>query len=107
MVSKASRATAGAVLNLTQDHLDWHGDMAAYGAAKARIFGADGLLVINRDDPLVEAMVPAPVSSKARGGKPGRTHTPRLPLWAQRPDAAGRLRPVEEGGMAWLVRPRA
>uniref|UniRef100_UPI001953AFEE Mur ligase family protein n=1 Tax=Proteus mirabilis TaxID=584 RepID=UPI001953AFEE len=23
--------TAGALLNLTQDHLDWHGDMAAYG----------------------------------------------------------------------------
>ncbi len=34
------RADAAAVLNLTQDHLDWHGDMAAYAAAKARIFGA-------------------------------------------------------------------
>ncbi len=34
--------TAAAVLNLTQDHLDWHGDMAAYAAAKARIFGAGG-----------------------------------------------------------------
>ncbi|HNQ10155.1 MAG TPA: Mur ligase family protein, partial [Giesbergeria sp.] len=31
--------TAAAVLNVTQDHLDWHGDMAAYAAAKARIFG--------------------------------------------------------------------
>jgi UDP-N-acetylmuramoylalanine-D-glutamate ligase len=31
---------AAALLNLTQDHLDWHGAMAAYGAAKARIFGA-------------------------------------------------------------------
>ena len=50
--------TAATVLNLTQDHLDWHGDMAAYGAAKARIFGSQGLMVINRDDPLVEAMVP-------------------------------------------------
>ena len=36
--------TAAAVLNVTQDHLDWHGDMATYAAAKARIFGeqADG-----------------------------------------------------------------
>ncbi len=24
--------------NLTRDHLDYHGDMAAYGAAKARLF---------------------------------------------------------------------
>jgi UDP-N-acetylmuramoylalanine--D-glutamate ligase len=38
------RAHAATVLNVTQDHLDWHGDMAAYAAAKARIFGsrADG-----------------------------------------------------------------
>jgi UDP-N-acetylmuramoylalanine--D-glutamate ligase len=34
--------SAAAVLNLTQDHLDWHGDMAAYAAAKARIFGQQG-----------------------------------------------------------------
>ena len=32
-------ATAATVLNLTQDHLDWHGSMEAYGVDKARIFG--------------------------------------------------------------------
>ena len=32
--------TAAAVLNVTQDHLDWHGSMEAYAAAKARVFGA-------------------------------------------------------------------
>ena len=26
--------------NLTRDHLDYHGDMAAYGGAKARLFAA-------------------------------------------------------------------
>ena len=31
--------TAATVLNLTEDHLDWHGGPAAYAAAKARIFG--------------------------------------------------------------------
>ena len=31
--------TAAAVLNVTQDHLDWHGNMEAYAAAKARVFG--------------------------------------------------------------------
>jgi UDP-N-acetylmuramyl tripeptide synthase len=33
---------AAAVLNVTQDHLDWHGSMAAYAAAKARMFGRPG-----------------------------------------------------------------
>jgi UDP-N-acetylmuramoyl-L-alanyl-D-glutamate--2,6-diaminopimelate ligase len=39
--------------NLTHDHLDYHGDMAAYGAAKASLFSAPGVrhVVINRDDP--------------------------------------------------------
>lgn len=38
--------------NLTRDHLDYHGDMATYGAAKARLFAWPGLqaAVINLDD---------------------------------------------------------
>ncbi|TBR14499.1 MAG: UDP-N-acetylmuramoyl-L-alanyl-D-glutamate--2,6-diaminopimelate ligase [Lysobacter sp.] len=38
--------------NLTRDHLDYHGDMAAYGASKARLFGWPGLgaAVVNLDD---------------------------------------------------------
>ena len=51
----ASSRRAAAVLNVTQDHLDWHGSMAAYAAAKARIFGERAVMVLNRDDPLVEA----------------------------------------------------
>jgi UDP-N-acetylmuramoylalanine--D-glutamate ligase len=60
--------TMGTVLNLTQDHLDWHGSMQAYGAAKARIFGAHGMdvppMLLNRDDAAVMAMLPAPVKGK-------------------------------------------
>jgi UDP-N-acetylmuramoyl-L-alanyl-D-glutamate--2,6-diaminopimelate ligase len=39
--------------NLTHDHLDYHGTMAAYGEAKARLFDAPGLqtAVLNLDDP--------------------------------------------------------
>ncbi len=69
--------TAATVLNITQDHLDWHGSMAAYGAAKARIFGSKALMVLNRDDPAVMAMLPAPaVSSRARlRAKPVRSRS--------------------------------
>ncbi|MDP3670332.1 MAG: UDP-N-acetylmuramoyl-L-alanyl-D-glutamate--2,6-diaminopimelate ligase [Telluria sp.] len=39
--------------NLTRDHLDYHGDMASYEAAKTRLFEWDGLktAVLNLDDP--------------------------------------------------------
>lgn len=38
--------------NLSRDHLDYHGDMAAYAAAKARLFAWPGLkvAVLNSDD---------------------------------------------------------
>jgi UDP-N-acetylmuramoyl-L-alanyl-D-glutamate--2,6-diaminopimelate ligase len=38
--------------NLTRDHLDYHGDMGGYGAAKARLFAWPGLraAVVNVDD---------------------------------------------------------
>lgn len=45
--------TAATVLNLSQDHLDWHGDMQTYAAAKARILGKSSVLVLNRDDEAV------------------------------------------------------
>jgi len=92
--------TAATVLNLTQDHLDWHGDMPAYAAAKARIFGAHGLMILNRDDAGVMAMLPAPVRVKLQRPQI-RTH---VTFGATMP-----LRPGDYGiervnGMAWLVR---
>ncbi|HXN10177.1 MAG TPA: UDP-N-acetylmuramoyl-L-alanyl-D-glutamate--2,6-diaminopimelate ligase, partial [Steroidobacteraceae bacterium] len=44
--------------NLTRDHLDYHGDMDAYGAAKARLFDWASLVVrvINVDDPFGRAL---------------------------------------------------
>ncbi len=47
---------AATVLNLSQDHLDWHADMAEYVQAKANVFGRDTVRVLNRDDALVYAM---------------------------------------------------
>ena len=39
--------------NLTRDHLDYHGDMASYGAAKRKLFEWPGLraATVNLDDP--------------------------------------------------------
>lgn len=49
------RFAAAGFTNLTRDHLDYHGDMAGYAAAKLRLFTdllvAGGTAVINTDDP--------------------------------------------------------
>jgi UDP-N-acetylmuramoylalanine--D-glutamate ligase len=45
--------TAAAIVNFAPDHLDWHRDVAAYAAAKARIFehaGPDVTVVYDADD---------------------------------------------------------
>lgn len=49
---------SGALLNLADDHLDWHGDFAAYAAAKTRIWrsaAGGGTAVGTQDDPRVAA----------------------------------------------------
>ncbi|MBU0501483.1 MAG: UDP-N-acetylmuramoyl-L-alanyl-D-glutamate--2,6-diaminopimelate ligase [Gammaproteobacteria bacterium] len=43
--------------NLTRDHLDYHGDMASYGVAKARLFAMPlSTAILNGDDPEVGRM---------------------------------------------------
>ena len=95
------------MLNVTQDHLDWHGTMAAYAAAKARVFGSardDG------DQPRrrrwSRRWCPPPVAGQgARRGKPRRAverEVVRFGLDA--PRAPGDFGLVVENGMAWLVR---
>lgn len=51
---------AGIFTNLTRDHLDWHGTMEAYAAAKARLFHelVDGWTILNGDDPAAASMDP-------------------------------------------------
>jgi len=49
-------ADVAVVLNLSEDHLDRYDDMAAYAAAKARVFHGDGMQVVNRDDKRSVAM---------------------------------------------------
>ncbi|WP_046111230.1 Mur ligase family protein [Aquincola tertiaricarbonis] len=106
--------SAATILNLSQDHLDWHGDMRAYGEAKARVWGEQAVLVVNRDDPAVEALVPAPVPViNAATGKPFKPAKGKLPRTVARralrfgldaPRAPGDFGLVTENGIAWLVR---
>ncbi len=49
-------ADAATVLNISQDHLDWHGSMAAYADDKSRIFSDQTVQVLNRDDAMVMQM---------------------------------------------------
>ena len=50
----AVRMDVAVLTNLSRDHLDYHGDMAAYAAAKKRLFQSPGLeaAILNLDDAL-------------------------------------------------------
>jgi UDP-N-acetylmuramoyl-L-alanyl-D-glutamate--2,6-diaminopimelate ligase len=89
---EAVRFNTAAFTNLTRDHLDYHGTMEAYGAAKARLFAFPGLAerVINIDDPFGAALA-------ARDSAARLTVTTRNPAFVPRRAAqyvrAGRVRP--------------
>jgi UDP-N-acetylmuramoylalanine--D-glutamate ligase len=105
MATQTFDPTAGALLNLSQDHLDWHRSMAHYGAAKARVFGpsaGSALCVVNRGDAAVEALVPVPLPAVKGKPKPVERTVVRFGLDA--PHEPGDFGLVVENGMAWLVR---
>jgi UDP-N-acetylmuramoylalanine--D-glutamate ligase len=98
--SEGFEPTAATVLNISQDHLDWHGSMAAYAAAKARIFGAQALMVLNREDAQVMAMRPEPVRVKLQ--KP--VERACVLFGADMPQRPGDFGIEVTHGMTWLVR---
>ena len=49
-------AVAATVLNVSADHLDRHADLAKYAKEKQHVYSGDGVMVINADDPIVDAM---------------------------------------------------
>ena len=125
---KTFEASAATVLNITQDHLDWHGSMSAYEAAKVNIFGQHALMVLNREDPRVMAMLSAagpPQSAKAppggsaahavasvgaRSSEPVRVKLqrplvrPHVTFGADMPQRPGDFGLEQVNGMVWLVR---
>jgi len=92
--------TAAVVLNLSQDHLDWHGSMQAYAKAKANIFGSTGLMVLNREDPSVMAMRPAPIRAKLQ--RP--IEREYVTFGTDMPQRPGDFGLEDMNGMVWLVR---
>ena len=98
--SEGFEPTAATVLNVSQDHLDWHGSMTAYAAAKARIFGAQGLMVLNREDAQVMAMRPEPVRVKLQ--KP--VERACVLFGGDMPQRPGDFGIEVTHGMTWLVR---
>jgi UDP-N-acetylmuramoylalanine--D-glutamate ligase len=57
-LTRTFRPAVGAWLNFSEDHLDWHPDVPAYRAAKARLWancGPGDVAVANAGDPVVAA----------------------------------------------------
>lgn len=85
---------AAAILNITQDHLDWHGSFDAYAQAKGRIFGATTTRVLNRDDAAVMKFAPAA----------GAADAPRAVTFGlNEPTQDGDYGLSRDNGIAWLV----
>ncbi|BCX75770.1 UDP-N-acetylmuramoyl-L-alanine--D-glutamate ligase [Acinetobacter bereziniae] len=85
-------AEVAVVLNMSEDHLDRHGDMAGYHTAKHRIFQGVKKVVFNRDDSLTRPLVPDVTPMQSFG-----LNAPDLKQY-------GILR--EDNGTIWLARGR-
>ena len=88
--------TVATVLNITQDHLDWHETLAAYSAAKSNVYGRFGVMLLNRDDARVLQATPALVK-----GKPTR---PYVTFGVDEPKRPGDYGIETVNDMAWLAR---
>jgi UDP-N-acetylmuramoylalanine--D-glutamate ligase len=91
---------AAVVLNITQDHLDWHGGLDAYAAAKGRIFGPQTVRVLNRDDARVMALAPA---ANAAAKHTGESAAQVVTFGLNEPVHEGDYGLLRENGMNWLV----
>ena len=97
-------ADAATVLNVTQDHLDWHGGMDAYAAAKFRIFGPRTRPVINRGDAHGEAWLAQWRNVEREAAREAGTEPRRASTFGiGAPVFAGDFGLVEEGGLMWLA----
>ncbi len=88
--------TVGVVLNLSEDHLDWHGNMEDYARAKSLIFGKKSAMILNRDDMAVMKMLSENYDFK----NPRKAIT----FGSDMPKRVGDFGLELINGMAWLVK---
>jgi UDP-N-acetylmuramoylalanine--D-glutamate ligase len=109
--SRSMRTDAACVLNVSQDHLDWHHDLADYAAAKSKIYDNAALCLFNRQDALT---VPAKALSALDEYRHARKTRPRLSAGLAVPAPVisfGTDEPreidcfglVQGGGVSWLA----
>ena len=97
--------SASTVLNISEDHLDWHGNLAAYTAAKAAVLGGQqARMLLNRDDARVMALQPGLVTVKVGGRNRQQPARPWASFGLDKPTRVGDWGIETAGGMDWLVR---
>jgi len=104
--------TSAVVLNITEDHLDWHGDMQSYVNAKANIFGKHTTRILCRDNDLTLALKPVELVEKER--KRARLQAEQngeewfepelITFGSDLPSAPGDYGLESINGMTWLVK---
>ncbi len=104
------RLSAAAFTNFSQDHLDYHGDLDSYFAAKAglfdRVLPEDATAIVNLEDPRGEEVVRL---AQRRGQDVltvGRGHGAALRLLDQRFDSGGQVIRFAWGGVVRQARLR-
>ena len=90
--TRSLECSVAAVLNVTDDHLDWHGTRADYLASKQRIFAARTVRVLDRDEEATRALA-------AEGA--GRARV--LTFGRGAPQRPGQYGLVRDGGIVWLA----
>jgi UDP-N-acetylmuramoylalanine--D-glutamate ligase len=114
------KCSASVVLNLSQDHLDWHQSMAHYRESKLRIHRDTACCVVNADDPQTDpawtgdapvaaepAVAAGAVQGKrvraAKAAKPAPGPVAQASFSLATPQSAPGFGMVRDGGLGWLV----
>ena len=115
--SSPLHCTASVVLNVSQDHLDWHGTMAHYRQSKLRVHRDSACCIVNADDrdtdpawpgeqPEAQATPPAGAERPkraAKAAKPVSGPLAQASFSLSAPTSAPGFGLVREGGLIWLV----
>ena len=104
--------TASAILNISEDHLDWHLDMQSYVNAKAKIMGPHTHQILCRDDPSVIALRPVELDAKSLKKAKAEAELNDTEWFEREVITYGSDLPKEPGhygletvnGMTWLVK---